>query len=280
MAIGSHADDIEVHVGGTLLKYHDIGYDLVYVMSTNNMSGSISEVQNDGTIATRNAGPVEMMKIRKAECDSAAQVLGTKPIHLDHPQRHYYDPGLSRKAKLQYGCKLPEGVDADVASILTASEDPASVTRVANLILEKNPECIITSGVCQRNIEHFATSLLVTIAFWEAVDAGYEGGLLHWREDHTLFGETSMRWDTFVDIGGFLDRKMQFIAMHKCQMPTAESPDHGHRWLNLWRGRVCGREAAEQFTWVRRPIRRDSEIWGFNAPIYGEFTGELIQNSR
>lgn len=279
MVVGSHADDIEIYAGGTLLKYRDLGYEIVYVMSTNNMSGSINEIQKDGTRVVHKAGPVKMMEIRKSECAKAADALGTTPIHLNHPQRHYFD-SQGRQVELHYGCDLPEGIDPDLPSILTASEDAASVERVTNLILEAKPEYVITSGVSQRNIEHFATSLLVTIAFWKAVDAGYDGGLLHWREEHTLHGEANMRWDTFIDCSGYLDRKMQLIGLHQCQMPTATDPNHGHRWLSLWKGGVCGRETAELYTWVRRPTRRDDEIWGLNAPIYGEFSGELMQNSR
>jgi len=40
MAVGAHCDDIEFTVAGTLLKYHrEYNYDIVYVESTNNMSG-------------------------------------------------------------------------------------------------------------------------------------------------------------------------------------------------------------------------------------------------
>lgn len=280
MAIGAHADDIEIMVGGTLLKYHALGYEIVYVMSTNNMSGNISELQSDGSTTTRRPGPLEVMRIRKAECDAAAAMLGTRPIHLDHPQRHYYDPEAGRQIELRYGCKLPEGCDPDVPSILTASEDVKSVDRLSKLILETDPEVIFTNGINQRNIEHFATALLVTLSFWRAVDHGYQGALLQWREEHTLHGEANIRWDTFIDNTCFLDQKMRLISQHKCQMPTAEHPDHGHRLLSIWKGRVNGCEAAETFTWVRRPIRRDSEIFGFNAPIYGEIGGELLLNSR
>lgn len=31
MAVGAHADDVELHFGGTLLKYHDKGYAAVYI---------------------------------------------------------------------------------------------------------------------------------------------------------------------------------------------------------------------------------------------------------
>lgn len=48
MAIGAHADDIELNVGGTLAKYREMGYDVVYVMSTNNMSSGWSKLRPDG----------------------------------------------------------------------------------------------------------------------------------------------------------------------------------------------------------------------------------------
>jgi len=48
MAVGAHADDIEICVGGTLLKYRDLGYEIVYVMATNNFSGRWSYARPDG----------------------------------------------------------------------------------------------------------------------------------------------------------------------------------------------------------------------------------------
>jgi LmbE family N-acetylglucosaminyl deacetylase len=44
MVIGAHCDDIELNFGGTMLKYHEkLKYDIIYVQSTNNMSGGWSE---------------------------------------------------------------------------------------------------------------------------------------------------------------------------------------------------------------------------------------------
>jgi LmbE family N-acetylglucosaminyl deacetylase len=53
MAIGAHADDIEAIAGGTLAKALAQGYDIVYVMSTNNFSGGWSRLKPDGTIESR-----------------------------------------------------------------------------------------------------------------------------------------------------------------------------------------------------------------------------------
>jgi hypothetical protein len=175
---------------------------------------------------------------------------------------------------------LPEGVPADIPTILTACEDAASIEKLAEIIVEKDPECILTHGVAQNNIEHFATCLLATSAFWKAVEQGYQGGLLHWNEGHTMHGDSNLRWDTFVDGTGYLERKMELIGKHRCQMPTTHLPEHGHRLLSQWRGKACGCENAEVFNWVRRPVRYSARMNGIHSPILGDFTTELIQNSR
>ncbi len=280
MAIGAHADDIEVHVGGTLAKYHALGYEVVYVMSTNNMSGITSTLREDGSVHRIRETPVPMMKRRKSECDDAARALGTVALHLDHPQRHFNSGVDSETVTLHYGSEAPEGVPSDIPSILTACENAQSIDRLCDMILERDPECILTHGVAQRNIEHFATCLLVTNAFWQAVERGYQGGLLHWREEHTLHGDFNCRWETYVDCNNYLDRKMELIGLHRCQMPKAHLPDFGHRLLNEWRGKTCGCESAELFTWVRRPARTSPKISMRSYPIMGEITLELIQNSK
>ena len=276
MSIGAHADDVEVGTGGTLAKCHDQHYEIVYVMSTNNMSGGTQELQADGSIKRWKETTVPMMERRKRECDDAAALLGTKPIHLDHPQRHYntLDGG---QAELRYGCELPDGVAEDVPTIVTAYEDKESKKRLVGLILEHDPACIFTHGMCSSNIEHLATSLLVTKCYWEAADAGYRGSLLHWREDYTSYGIANTKWDTFVDISDYLDKKMELIGKHACQMPTAHYPDHGHRLRPMKWGVACGCKAAEVFTWVAHDRRPDLDA---SEPFYSPFLAELIQNTR
>jgi LmbE family N-acetylglucosaminyl deacetylase len=273
MVVGAHADDIEIHAGGTLLKYRNAGYEVTYVMSTNNMSGGVSELLKDGTRKTTKETTVPMMKRRKGECDDAAAVLGTVPIHLDHPQRHHWDG--EKTVELRYGCTLPDGVQADTPSILTAYEHKPSIERLAKLILEKNPECVLTHPVAQLNVEHFTTSLLVTNSYWKAVEGGFKGALLHWREHHINLGDLNCQWETFIDYTPYLESKMKLIGLHRCQMPTAHLPEFGHRILAQRWGAACGCGATEPFTWIRRPDRSPDE-----DPIYRPLTLELINNTR
>ena len=86
MAVGAHADDIEGCVGGSLLKYIARGYNVIYVMATNNMAGGHTTLGKDGGPVTRRLPPGKLMPVRKQEAADGAAFLGTLPIHLDPAQ--------------------------------------------------------------------------------------------------------------------------------------------------------------------------------------------------
>lgn len=276
MAVGAHADDIEINVGGTLEKAFRNGYEIIYVMSTNNMSGSVSTLHEDGTRTYAKEPNTEMIHRRKRECAAAAREWGTEPIHLDHPQRHYTDENLQR-VDLRYGSPIPGCISGDIPSILTACENRDAIERLTQLILDKNPELVLTHPLATYNPEHFCTTLLVANAFWKAVDRGYRGGLIFWIEPETRFGPAYHRWETFVDYSPYLDRKMELIGKHACQMPNAHLPNFGHRVLAAEYGNACGRAAAECYIWGRRPDHREG---GGVFPAYGGLTLELLHNEH
>ena len=252
MAVAAHADDIEFNAAGTLLKYRDAGYEIVYVMSTNNMSGAVSEPGGNGRpVVVDRLGPSKTMALRKAEAEEAAKVFGAAPIHLDHPQRHYNGPDWEC-IELRYGCDLPECVPPHAPTILTAHEAESCRKVVVDMVLDLDPEWIITHSMANVDLEHCGTSLLVTKSYWEAVEEGYKGGLLHWREGHLILGETNTRYDFHVDIGGYLDRKMAVSGIHRSQNPMPDRPDHPVRDRALERGERHGCEAAEVFMIVNR----------------------------
>lgn len=274
MAVGAHADDVEIHAGGTLEKYFHAGYKVIYVQSTNNMSGQISSLAADGKRQNRQVSTSEILPIRKRECAAAAKEWDTEAIHLDHPQRHYTDENL-QKVELRYGAPIPATVPGNVPSILTACEDKDSIARLRDLIVEKDPEVVLTHCIAQENPEHFCTSLLVTRAYWAAVEKGFKGALLHWREHHTTFGPSECRWDTYIDYTPLLTRKMELIGKHECQMPNAMSPTFGHRVVAQGFGRANGVGAAEPFIWVNHTAHRSSA-----GPVYGPLMAELVNNTR
>lgn len=273
MGIGAHADDIELGIGGTFFKYMEKGYKLIYVMATNNMSGGRGKWKKDGGIEFERPSSLEEMAIRKSEAAAGARMFGTEPIHLNHPQRHYnLEDGST--AELRYGAALPEGVPEDAPSILTAHEDEESQERVVKLIFQHNPEFIITHGLNQSDIEHYGTTLLVTKSFWRAVEKGYKGGLLYFLHNISIHGEMSCRWNAFVDIGNYFEKKQKAVSLHKSQMLHR----HPLRNINSAWGTACGCELAEVFTIGKRP-ELDSALPTEYMNYYPSFSMEIMQNS-
>lgn len=261
LAIGAHADDIELQMGGTLAKYHKHGYDVIYVMATNNMSGGEWGVRDDG-----DARPIHLrsQELRQREAEAGANFFGTTAIHLDHPQRSFESERT--RVWAGYGSPIPAGIDPDLPGILQAHEDKTSIARVTALIIEHNPEVTFTHGGPMRNIEHFATQHLVTQAYWKAVEQGYEGLLLNWHDlGVNCFGEAYKHWDTFIDISNFWEAKLQATALHKTMKPDPAILD----WPQY--GPACGCRHAEVFTIVGR---------NKNPVQYGALTLEILQNER
>ena len=265
MVVGAHADDIELNTGGTLAKYRDRGYDVAYVMATNNMSGGWSRRKPDGSVETATPPYWEIMPQREREAAAGAKAFGTQPIYLGHPQRHYTRAD-GTMAELRYGCDRPDCVAPDVPTILTAYEHVPSLQRVVDLIVEHQPEAILTHGAAAANVEHFATSILVTKAYWQAVEAGHTGMLLHWPElDVKLYGPASYRWDTSVDVSAYWQEKLAAVALHACQIPDVSRLDFA-----AW-GPTCGCAHAEVFIFiggVQRP------------PLTAPFTIEIHKHMR
>src|SRR5690606_16206351 len=115
---------------------------IIYVMTTNNMSGGEHAV-----IDSDDPRPIHIrsQELRKSEADAAARYYGTTAIHLDHPQRHYMVE-KGRKVRVEYGCPVPQGLSPEIPCIVHACEDQPSIDRVEALIHEHNPEVIFTHG--------------------------------------------------------------------------------------------------------------------------------------
>lgn len=266
MCIGAHADDIEFNAGGTCLKYLDSGYQIDYVMSTNNMSGRFHIVGKDNTISHKEAEPTVMEPIRKREAAAGAAILGTVPVHLDHPQRHYTGPDLQR-VKEGYGVPAPKGATLGRPCIMVSYDDPESVKRVKDLILERAPEAVLTHNLVTISPEHYATAMLLLRGYRSAVEAGYTGPLLFWNEfcQSTKLDRSFFFWDSFVDISGLRERQFELIRAHITMVPFPERMDY--------------------LDFTSETGIKDAELLKFASPIddfkpTGDFTDEIRRNLK
>lgn len=283
MGVVAHCDDIEFLFAGTLLKYHEeFNYRIAYVESTNNMSGSWA-INSEGK-PTLPPGDYKKEKLevfpgrfvwkipwfiemprRKQEAADAAACFGTKPIFLDYPQRHFWNADLN-KIDLTYGAPRPDCVPQNMPTIVTAHDSPEEVAKIADMILEQDPEVIITHAPVDYTEEHTATCHLIRKAFNKAKKQGYDGSLIFAHPVTSgLYGAFFDQFDTFVDITGFEQKKREVLGKHACQVPYPEHLDIE----DVPRGKRCGVGAAELFY-----------MFEFSETRAGFLTEELKKNYR
>ena len=262
LAVGAHADDVEMSWGGTILKYLDRGYTLTYVLTTNNMSGEFAYLDENGKVRSRTIQPEDEMRVRKEEAARAAEMFGTVPIHLDFPQRHYTGPD-GAKVKIDYGSPRPAFLKPGLPSIVTAHEMPEAVKMLTDIILDCDPEVIITRGLADTNIEHVCTALYTLKARENAMKKGYDGALLMCRGTGRGFPDSYYRYDTFINTSGLMQRKWDAIRCHASQKPIPENLD----LRDFVEGARCGVETVEPFI-----------FGGIGTWRVGPFTEEIFRN--
>lgn len=242
LAVGAHADDIEMSMAGSILKYMDLGYTVTYVMTTNNMAGAYAYIDKDGKVASYLPQPEEEIKIRKREAQAAAEkFFNTTPIHLDFPQKHYTGPD-DKPVYVNYGSASLDFIPAGTPSIIAAHEIPEAVERLTDIILDCDPEVIITRGLDDYNVEHYSTCLYTIKARAMAMQKGYDGTILFCNLN-TYLPKYYCRFDTFIDTTGYMEKKIAATGCHTSQKPRPELLD----WQDWNHGAQCGCETAEVF---------------------------------
>jgi len=246
MALFAHADDIEIKAGGTLLKYKDQGYKIIYVMATNNMAGS--DARKSAVYGQAPMPPDECYAVRRKEACAAAEILGTKPIFLDYPQGGYHKNGIFKGVELRFGSEAPEKINCEMPSILTAYHNKECVERVTQIILENQPEFVFTE-TADHNTEHYSTCLLCQHAFDSALKKNYKGILLSPSIPRRPF---MIPPDTYVNITDYIEKKIALLKIHESQCAEwmlERLKDQAKFW-----GWACNCKYAEAFSTIKNGL--------------------------
>lgn len=216
LAIGCHPDDLEIGCYGTLAKYIQQGHEVAVCHIANGNLGHVEIM------------PEELAKVRFAEAEAAAKVIGAT---------HY-------------------AVGAN--DLYVTAENDALVERLSRVIRDVRPDFIITHNDQDYMNDHMQ-------AYYATLRASFGASLQHYDmgSDTPVAGVCPIyHMDTvagtgfipteYVDISDTMELKLEALACHKSQIQWMLDHDHIDfldfvRCCARVRGFQCGVTYAEGF---------------------------------
>ncbi len=184
----AHGDDMEFFAGGTIAKFCALGHEVSLVVATDNDKGSFE------------LSAAELRAVRDKEINGAAAVLG-----------------IGRVIPLGYS-------DGDLTHQATPDALRGQCMRI---IREIKPDIVFTWDPFTTNENH-ADHRAVAVAASEAATFAHfplyypeqidEGLAPHYVSEQWYFAKAPRGQNKYVDIDGYIDRKIQALYQHEAQM--------------------------------------------------------------
>jgi len=237
MFFGAHADDMEIRAGGTMRKFADKGYDAVSVMLTNNLCGGYASDEAEEYIAT---GPAETSELRHREAREAAEVLGAKLVFMDFMENSYFDG----EKRVFFGA---EGYDVENTigrePLMVAPYLAHCIEDTAQVLIEHEPEIVITHNIANCNPEHCAAAHLTHRAFLQARGRADLGELWFTCRVQSSSDIIRLSPDVLIDITDYHETKWEALQKHRSQRIAYDRV----RVTDEYWGKVAGVKYAEPF---------------------------------
>ena len=190
LVIVAHADDMEFMAGGTIAKMADLGYEIRQVIATNNERGTLA----------RDWSAEFTAEARREEARAGAKVLGVNP----EIEFLGYEDGRLSETPLN---ELRE--------------------RCMRAIRKHGPDIVFTWDPYTPYEEH-QDHRAVAWAATEAASFSHfplyhpehlaDGLEPHYVGERYFFAKSPRDVNKIVDISGYIDRKIEALCAHRCQM--------------------------------------------------------------
>ena len=217
LAIGAHPDDLEISCGGTLAKYARLGSSVFMVHAAS------------GNVGHRVIPSDELAKIRRAEAQNAAALIGAESFWLGADDLH------------------------------VRSENMELRNALVDIIRYAKPDIMITHNPDDYMDDHNETSKLV-------FQASMASTVTHLRTEHDFYEKLTPIYymepvagigsipTEFVDISDVMDMKLKMVAAHESQQTWLKEHDNidyleTTKLLSRFRGYQCNVQYAEGFTY-------------------------------
>ncbi|MBP2674785.1 MAG: putative deacetylase [Deltaproteobacteria bacterium] len=231
MAIYAHPDDIEFTIAGTVAKWADAGCDVTFVLITSGDAGT------HDTKFTRKS----LARVREREEREAARILGASRVVFLRKHDCELEPSMSLRKELirQIRRHRPQ------------------------VVLCNDPQALFFGNQYINHPDHLAAGKLAL----EAVFPGSEMELL-WpglgkaHKVHAVYVSSTHHPDTWIDIGGTIERKIASLKAHKSQLGDRDISPMIYEWArgegrlaDAWKAAGKGRARRPKYAEAFRIMR-------------------------
>lgn len=213
----AHPDDIDFGAAGTIAAWTAAGVEVSYCIMTDGDAGGFDPEQRD-----------EIVRLRTAEQERAAALVGVTDIHYLHQRDGFLEPSHEVMRDV---VRLIRRLRPDVVLSMHPERD-------WNRIQKSHPDHLAVGEAVTRAVY---PALENPFAYPELAAAGLEAYKLPWL---WLFAGPEARENHFVDVTEHVDSKLAAIHIHTSQHPDVEAMDRTVRALMLGTGRRAGLPAG------------------------------------
>jgi LmbE family N-acetylglucosaminyl deacetylase len=222
MSIHAHPDDQEFTVAGTLAKWAKAGCEIVSVIVTSGESGS-NDPQHDPDYKTT------LARIREGEQRAANDVIGVKEtVYLRFPDGEL-------EPTIQLRKELTRVIRQHKPEVVFTGNPEAWF--YGNEYLNHPDHRAAARAACEAVFPSAGTRLIFT----DLLLAGYEPHNVKWLYIHGV-----EKPDTWVDISGTIDIKVNALRKHASQLEDWDPDKMIHQWA-AEEGREKGIPLAEAY---------------------------------
>ncbi|MFE4227675.1 PIG-L deacetylase family protein [Arthrobacter sp. NPDC056886] len=213
----AHPDDIDFGAAGTVAAWTAAGVQVSYCIMTDGDAGGFDPAQRE-----------EIVRLRVAEQQRAAALVGVTDIHYLHQRDGYLEPSHEVMREV---VRLIRQLRPDVV----VSMHPE---RNWNRIQKSHPDHLAVGEAVTRAVY---PALENPFAYPELAESGLEAYKLPWL---WLFAGPEERENHFVDVTEHVDSKLAAIHIHVSQHPDVDAMERTVRGLMLGTGTRAGLPAG------------------------------------
>lgn len=213
----AHPDDIDFGAAGTVAAWTAAGVQVSYCIMTDGDAGGFDPAQRE-----------EIVRLRVAEQQRAAALVGVTDIHYLHQRDGYLEPSHEVMREV---VRLIRQLKPDV---VVSMHPERNWTRIQ----KSHPDHLAVGEAVTRAVY---PALENPFAYPELAESGLEAYKLPWL---WLFAGPEERENHFVDVTEHVDSKLAAIHIHVSQHPDVDAMERTVRGLMLSTGARAGLPAG------------------------------------